>query len=522
MMNKQVLNIPTRQIPHTRLIDDGSIETRYEILNKLGKGSFGIVYRVQNKSNHMFYAVKAISKKLGQKSKSISFDNEVKLLTEVNHPNLIHLHEVLESSQNLYLIIELCEGGELGGYVKTHGPLPEQTVKHIMSKLINALHYLHKIDVVHRDLKLENILLKKTPSGKTDIFDIRVTDFGLSSKKSITSTDSLFNDYCGTPLYMAPEILENKNYSALCDVWAMGVIMFYLICGRHPYVAHDERRLLEIIRSTTLRFDVEKFRNISSQGIDFLQGMLVYDTVHRRTMGELIVHPWLTGRSDKEPTKDIITMMKEFHAEDHQRQKTSEISLTELINATAEHPKSSATVVDDIRSQLNEMDSNRNTLEHEVNTTDQHKSNVKSSHKIKVSRRAPNVLHDMSTVSVNPHKLNLVDTYENRQANHPSSSMNVARLHPGNTRLSRSRSQVDRPNFTKLSVKPRTIVNDSNQILTSHSPVFKDRLMPTPTSSTITALMMINKPSSVPYRPQHQLNHTRKISLYDKRPREHI
>jgi len=136
----------------------------------------------------------------------------VKLLIEVNHPNLIQLYEVLESSQvssihisihsyryfsfqNLYLIVELCEGGELGGYVQKNGPLPEETVKQIMTKLINALHYLHKmgtvnyalfffqlslfpfLDIVHRDLKLDNILLKNVPKNKTDEFDIRVCLF---------------------------------------------------------------------------------------------------------------------------------------------------------------------------------------------------------------------------------------------------------------------------------------------------------------------------------------------------------
>ncbi|UJR34944.1 hypothetical protein I4U23_027722 [Adineta vaga] len=311
--NKQTLS--NRQITHSRLYDDATLDTRYEVLNKLGEGTFGTVFRVRNKETDLFYAMKTIQKKPGNKIKASVLENEVKLLKEVNHPNLIQLHEVLESSQNLYLIVELCEGGELGLHLKKIGPLPEETVKQIMSKLVNALYYLHKMDIVHRDLKLENILLKNIPMTKTDEFDIRVTDFGLSSKQSITNTDSLFNEYCGTPLYMAPEILDNKNYSALCDVWALGIIMFYLITGRHPYIANNEQRLLELIRTQKLRYDSDKFKNLSSEGLAFLQGMIVFDTVHRRTMGELTVHPWLTGRSDKGAAKDIITMMREFQAE---------------------------------------------------------------------------------------------------------------------------------------------------------------------------------------------------------------
>ncbi|CAF1090684.1 unnamed protein product [Adineta ricciae] len=501
-MNKQRSHMSIRQIPHTRLVDDGSLELRYEILNKLGKGSFGTVYRVQNKATAVFYAVKTIPKKLGNKSKSFSLDNEVKLLTEVNHPNLIRLHEVLESPQNLYLIIELCEGGELGGYVKSNGSLPEQTVKQIMTKLISALHYLHKIDVVHRDLKLENILLKNIPLSKTDEFDIRITDFGLSSKKSLTSADSLFNDYCGTPLYMAPEILENKNYSALCDVWAMGIIMFYLICGRHPYVAHDERRLLEIIRATTLRFDTERFRNLSSQGVDFLQGMLVYDTVHRRTMGELTVHPWLTGRSDKELNKDIITMMREFHAEDNHRQKTTEIDLTALINATAKHPKLSRE--DDNEPVVERKELNRQTS----------------------SRLDSNYGPDQVRLRMNQNatRSNLIDSCRNRTI-HNTHSVNMIGLRTGTARLGRSRSQVDRSVSTKLPVPPRTALNGSNVISTSRSSVFNDRRTSTSTSSTITALMMINNQYSKASRtssPFSNRQHAPRLSFYDKCPNTHV
>ncbi|CAF0976843.1 unnamed protein product, partial [Didymodactylos carnosus] len=315
-------NQSPRPIQHVRLYDDATLSNRYELMDKLGEGSFGTVFRVKNKENNLFYAMKTIGKKPGNKSKATSLDNEVKLLKEVDHPNLIHLEEVLESAQTLYLIVELCEGGELGVFVKKNGALPEETVKKIMSKLVHALYYLHKMDIVHRDLKLENILLKNPVETKMDDFDIKVTDFGLSSKKSITGTDTLFNEYCGTPLYMAPEILENKNYSALCDVWALGVIMYYLVSGRHPYQASDEKRLLEVIKQYKPKYD-GPFHDLSDEGLEFLKGMLVYDTVHRKTMGELTVHPWLTGRSGGRPNKDIITLMKEFQEENERKQRTT-------------------------------------------------------------------------------------------------------------------------------------------------------------------------------------------------------
>ncbi|CAF3357847.1 unnamed protein product [Rotaria sp. Silwood1] len=535
--SKQFSILSTRQITHTRLYDDGILETKYDIENKLGEGSFGTVYRVRNKETDLFYAMKTIPKKPGNKSKASSLDNEVKLLKEVNHPNLIQLHEVLESSQNLYLIVELCEGGELGMHLKKIGPLPEETVKQIMSKLVNALYYLHKMDIVHRDLKLENILLKNTPKSKTDEFDIRVTDFGLSSKKSITNTDSLFNDYCGTPLYMAPEILDNKNYSALCDVWALGIIMYYLICGRHPYVANDERRLLEIIRSQKLRYDSEKFKNLSSEGLDFLQGMLIYDTVHRRTMGELTVHPWLTGRSDKGPAKDIITMMKEFQAENERRRTMSENNTTILLNASSNEIILQSMPNNQSQTPLPSTPTKQNHVDHQMKTT---------SNQIKVNtpERRSNVDRNKLNIKTNRFTSDtlktsyLTDSNQMRQTSNtplvPPSSTILSKLRTSNIQFGRSQSQADLLSSPKLAHK-RTISNNSLVVGAFPSPStptppssghITPTLSKTPPSSTTTALMMIDKnhsknsSSSLPTI-SNRYHHTNKISLSDKRYSNH-
>ncbi|CAF0939187.1 unnamed protein product [Rotaria sordida] len=563
-MKKQFSTVSIRQIPHIRLHDDGNIETRYEFLNKLGEGSFGTVSRVKSKENDLFYAMKTIIKKHGNTSKASILDNEVKLLTEVNHANLIQLHEVLESTQKLYLVVELCEGGELGGCVKNIGPLPEETVKQIMSKLISALHYLHKMNIVHRDLKLENILLKNTPTNKTDEFDIRVTDFGLSSKQSITSTDSLFNDYCGTPLYMAPEILENKNYSALCDVWAMGVIMYYLICGRHPYVANDERRLLEIIRSQKLRFDLEKFRNISSEGLDFLQGMLVYDTVHRRTMGELIVHPWLTGRSDKGPAKDIITMMREFQAENDQHQIKIENNSTTVINSTPDNVNFSLSSNDQSKisssssssiSQRQQESLNNNTNQSKINMirsdlrtiVDKNKLNYRTTSRLTADSLRTfrgstyDIIGNSPKFRVRTKQIDTTtDLIDSSQTfNSPSfvsSSTNFSTVRPSNIRLSRCQSQADIVLSSKRTSPSRqhyqrTVLNGTTNISVSPSSnVFNSssndniigNISKNPPSSTTTALMMINKhytnhpSSSLPTISNHQQDNTKKLSLYNK------
>lgn len=512
--NKTNPIVSTRQIIHTRLYDDANLETRYEILNKLGEGSFGTVFRVRNKETDLFYAMKTIAKKPGNKSKASSLDNEVKLLTEVNHPNLIQLHEVLESSQNLYLIVDLCEGGELGAHVKKMAPLPEETVKQIISKLVSALYYLHKMDIVHRDLKLENILLKNTPNSKTDDFDIRVTDFGLSSKKSITNTDSLFNDYCGTPLYMAPEILENKNYSALCDVWALGIIMYYLICGRHPYVANDERRLLELIRSQKLRFDSDKFKNLSPEGLDFLQGMLVYDTVHRRTMGELTVHPWLTGRCDKGPAKDIITMMREFQEENERRRITAENNSTSISNDD-ENPIDSQISTNQL-SEPSTPNNQRKSLNSDKKLNLDKNKTYSKTNKIQLdSLKTPKRPNNPSNES---------ELTDSTSPSVPSSSILLSRFRSTHVQFSRSHSQVDLlTSSSKVSQQRTTSPSTPTTPLNNQNRSNQNK---TPPSSSTAALFMINKhqsknssSSSLPTISNH--HHANKLTLNDKQYSNH-
>ncbi len=128
----------------------------------------------------------------------------------------------------MYLVTELCHHGELAKWIKSKGgPVSEKESKKIMKHIVDAIYYLHKRDIVHRDLKLENILIKDINLINGECY-IKITDFGLSSQRETVGTESMFDDYCGTPLYMAPEIIENHPYSQLCDVWALGIIMYIL------------------------------------------------------------------------------------------------------------------------------------------------------------------------------------------------------------------------------------------------------------------------------------------------------
>lgn len=303
---------PTRQISHKKIEDDEVIYKKYEMGRKLGQGSFGIVYEIMNKASEEKFAIKVISKEKVGGGKA-SFENEVFIMKSVIHPNLIKLEEVFESKKKLYLITELCEAGELGKIIKKEGPIPEQTSKLIMRQIVDAISYLHRNDIVHRDLKLENILLKEFDPDQ-GIYYIKVTDFGLSSQRATAGTESMFEDYCGTPLYMAPEIIENLPYSQLCDVWALGIIMFILLTSHSPFSSESESKLREQIKRADINIYSKHYVNLSPEAKHCLQRMIKVNPAHRITSSELFEHPWFLDKTlgEMPETKNVLELMSEM------------------------------------------------------------------------------------------------------------------------------------------------------------------------------------------------------------------
>ncbi|XP_074662474.1 serine/threonine-protein kinase 33-like isoform X2 [Tubulanus polymorphus] len=306
-----------RSVPHTRIEDESMIEETYELGRKLGQGSFGIVREAKNRASNRKWAIKAISKDFKDKDRSSALkllEREVAILKRVHHEHIIHLEEVFESSKKIYLVMELCEGGELADVLKLKKTFSEHDAKVVLQKLTSAIKYLHKN--VHRDLKLENILLTENPDDPEDKLHIKVTDFGLSVVKDGIGHDSMMQAFCGTPIYMSPEIIDNKTYSQQCDIWAMGVIMYMLLCGGPPFKARDEEQLYIIIKRGHLDFSGSVWQNISEEAKNLLHGMLKVDPAHRLTASEILAHPWFTG--DKLETggpSNVLEMMKQWKDE---------------------------------------------------------------------------------------------------------------------------------------------------------------------------------------------------------------
>eukprot|EP01136_Pigoraptor_vietnamica_P005411 Opistho-1_new@36989 len=203
-----------RTVAHTRISDTKGVEDTYDLGDILGKGSFGVVQVAIHKKSGEKWACKSLDKQKAGSSAVRQLEREVGILKRVNHKHVVQLREVLEAPKKIYLIMELCDGGDLLTCLEERKYLPEKDVAIIMKRLADVIAYLHDNEIVHRDLKLENILLSR--ADPNDPLNIKVSDFGLSYIKG--KEGAMMSTMCGTPIYMAPEVIGKLGYSQQCDI----------------------------------------------------------------------------------------------------------------------------------------------------------------------------------------------------------------------------------------------------------------------------------------------------------------
>lgn len=202
---------------------------RYELGRILGHGSFAKVYLARNLQSGKSVAMKVVGKeKVIKVGMMEQVKREISVMKMVKHPNIVELHEVMASKTKIYFAMELVRGGELFAKV-SNGRLPEETARHYFKQLISAVDFCHSRGVYHRDLKPENLLLDNDGN-------LKVTDFGLSAFSDDLLQDVLLHTACGTPAYVAPEVLGKKGYDgAKADIWSCGVILYVLLAGCLPF-----------------------------------------------------------------------------------------------------------------------------------------------------------------------------------------------------------------------------------------------------------------------------------------------
>uniref|UniRef100_A0AAY4EBX4 non-specific serine/threonine protein kinase n=1 Tax=Denticeps clupeoides TaxID=299321 RepID=A0AAY4EBX4_9TELE len=226
----------------------------FDYLKLLGKGTFGKVILVKEKATGMYYAMKILRKEV--------------IIAKVGYKLVLTLKYAFQTHDRLCFVMEYANGGELFFHLSRDRVFSEDRARFYGAEIVSALEYLHSRDVVYRDLKLENLMLDKDGH-------IKITDFGLC-KEGITN-EATMKTFCGTPEYLAPEVLEDNDYGRAVDWWGLGVVMYEMMCGRLPFYNQDHERLFELILMEEIRFP----RNLSPEAKALLAGLLKKDPKQR-------------------------------------------------------------------------------------------------------------------------------------------------------------------------------------------------------------------------------------------------
>uniref|UniRef100_A0A8C3MWV5 Uncharacterized protein n=1 Tax=Geospiza parvula TaxID=87175 RepID=A0A8C3MWV5_GEOPR len=218
----------------------------FDYLKLLGKGTFGKVILVREKASGRHYAMKILRKEVVIAKDEVAHTvTESRVLQSSRHPFLTALKYAFQTSDRLCFVMEYANGGELFFHLSRVRVFPEPRARFYGAEITSALQYLHSRDVVYRDIKLENLMLDKDGH-------IKITDFGLC-KEGVTDGATM-RTFCGTPEYLAPEVLEDNDYGPAVDWWGLGVVMYEMLCGRLPFYSPDHERLFELILLEELRF----------------------------------------------------------------------------------------------------------------------------------------------------------------------------------------------------------------------------------------------------------------------------
>ncbi|XP_035423986.1 death-associated protein kinase 3 isoform X1 [Cygnus olor] len=294
-----------------------SVEEFYEMGGELGSGQFAIVRKCRERKTGLEYAAKFIKKRrLSSSRRGVSreeIEREVDILREIQHPNIITLHDIFENKTDVVLILELVSGGELFDFLAEKESLTEEEATQFLKQILDGVHYLHSKRIAHFDLKVrpgtreylvsgiggwvvnvaplplqpENIMLldKNVPNPR-----IKLIDFGIAHK---IEAGNEFKNIFGTPEFVAPEIVNYEPLGLEADMWSIGVITYILLSGASPFLGETKQETLTNISAVNYDFDEEYFSNTSELAKDFIRRLLVKDPKKRMTIAQSLEHPWI-------------------------------------------------------------------------------------------------------------------------------------------------------------------------------------------------------------------------------------
>ncbi|XP_016159479.1 PREDICTED: death-associated protein kinase 2-like [Ficedula albicollis] len=275
----------------------GSVEDVYELLEKLGSGHFGVVRLCRERGTGAFYAAKFVRTRRSRGGRRglerAQVEREVAILRQLEHPNIMRLHDLFSSRAEVVLVLELIGGGELFDFIAEKEMLSEEEAVEFLGQILSGVQYLHARLIAHFDLKPENIMLQEKGVPKPWI---KIIDFGLAQQLEDGTT---FRSLCGTPQYIAPEVINYEPLSPATDMWSIGVITYILLSGLSPFQGETDAETLSNVVAGAYEFEERCFSQTSEMAKDFIRQL-----PQRMTAAECLVHPWIKRCCESDPEEE--------------------------------------------------------------------------------------------------------------------------------------------------------------------------------------------------------------------------
>ena len=262
----------------------------WQVDKQIGRGSFAVVWRARHAETGQRVAVKEIRlDKLNRKLRE-SLESEIQVLQRSRHGNIIRLHDIIKEEKRIFLVLEYCAGGDVSEFIKKHGRVREDVARHFMRQMASGLRAMRAQNLIHRDLKPQNLLLTVASPDA----ELKIADFGFARYMHPTG---MAETLCGSPLYMAPEILGYQKYDAKADLWSVGTILYELLVGRPPFTGMNPMQLLRNIERSDAKIPSKVANGLSRECVSILRGLLRRNPVERMSFDEFFDHPFLTGQA---------------------------------------------------------------------------------------------------------------------------------------------------------------------------------------------------------------------------------
>ncbi|KAJ0092853.1 hypothetical protein Patl1_25130 [Pistacia atlantica] len=260
----------------------------YQVCEEIGRGRFGTVFRCTSRISGESFAVKSIDKSLisGDTLDSQCLLSEPKILQFLapDH-HIVQIFDVYEDDYHLHMVLELCDSQDLYHHLINKGILSESESKSIITQLLQAISHMHKLGIVHRDIKPDNILFS---SGNI----VKISDFG-SAEFFNNESEELMRGVVGTPYYVAPEVVAGRDYNEKVDIWSAGVVLYIMLAGFPPFYGDTVTETFEAVLRGNLRFPTQVFQSVSPMAKDLLRKMLCKEVSRRFSAEQVLRHPWI-------------------------------------------------------------------------------------------------------------------------------------------------------------------------------------------------------------------------------------